>query len=539
MDEKRKISIAEEEIEEIMEIGDFENSPDINNVKNNSNKIINDLNGAKNSNLHNLNNKISNNINPVIQSKNLTNMQNISKSNTNQSNIPNIQVMQISKPQQSQNNNINNIFSAFSNSSLIGGVNYKQSHFTGNNQINNNSNNPSNFGSSPSGNSKKAEILNIISNHSQKNNQNNQNIIQTKDRKNSPLKFNALFGNSSLLNSNHNLVNNNMNLNSGVSQSQKNNQNKSKNSSNNNLINISNSPRINKILQEATVKYQNSKISNMPLLSQNQPSLSNQPSNSITSTNSYSVIEYSYKEDQNPRFRNTMEDFCKIVDMYMGDRTRGYFSLYDGHGGTDPVKYAKERMPEILSKFLDKKESTESALISAFSKVDDELKFTDSENAGCTACVILITQENGKRFLYSANAGDTKSILLTQNEFIKLSVDHKCTDQSEVERIKQSGGLVFNGRVFGQLALTRALGDLALKKYGVSAMPHVTRVEITEKHKFAVVASDGIWDVNSEEDLLFMSKSFNNAEDFCNNLIKISLAKGSKDNMSCIVIKLN
>lgn len=539
MDDKRKISIADEEIEEIMEIGDFDSSPEIRKAhNNNSNKISNEKNEIKNSNLQNFDKFTTlNSVNPVNQQKNLTKTQDISKPTTNQSSISNIQVIHANKPQQSQNNNINNIFSAFSNSSLLGGVNYKQSNLAGSNKIQN-SNNPSNSISSPTGISKKSEILNIISNHTgnQKSNQNNPNIFQHKDRKNSPLKFNALFGNGSSLSSNHSTINTNLNINSGFSQFQNN---KSKNSSNSNLIHISNSPKLNKILQEVTTNPQNSKISNMQQISQILPIQTNQSNNSISSTNSYSVLEYSYKEDQNPRFRNTMEDFSKIVDMYMGDRSRGFFSLYDGHGGSDPVKYAKDRMPEILSKFLDKKESIENALISAFSKCDDELKFTDSENAGCTACVILINQENEKRFLYSANTGDTRSIILTQNEYVNLSVDHKCTDQSEIDRIKQSGGLVFNGRVFGQLALTRALGDFALKKYGVSAIPHIARVEITEQHKFAVVASDGIWDVNSSEDVFFMSKSYSNAEEFCKNLIKISLAKGSKDNMSCIVIKLN
>ena len=34
---------------------------------------------------------------------------------------------------------------------------------------------------------------------------------------------------------------------------------------------------------------------------------------------------------------------------------------------------------------------------------------------GATACIIYITKENGKRVLYSANIGDTRSLLISSN----------------------------------------------------------------------------------------------------------------------------
>jgi protein phosphatase PTC1 len=260
----------------------------------------------------------------------------------------------------------------------------------------------------------------------------------------------------------------------------------------------------------------------------------------------YSVKEYYYKEDHNKCYRNTMEDFSKIVDNFMNNKTKGLFTLYDGHGGCDPVKYVKERMPEIISKFIEKNEtennSIENALINSFHKIDEELKFYDSENSGLTATVLLITPDymnKGARTIFTANVGDSKCILITSNEVKQLSYDHKCSDNSEVERIRETGGVVFSGRVFGQLVLTRALGDHAMKKYGVISTPYISKYVIEDNYKYVIIASDGLWDVILEDEVFKLSQEIKKTEEFAKTLVENALLKGSKDNISCIVIKIN
>ncbi len=226
----------------------------------------------------------------------------------------------------------------------------------------------------------------------------------------------------------------------------------------------------------------------------------------------YSVNEFAFREEINSKYKNNMEDYTKILDKFNENKKMGFFSLFDGHGGEDPVKYVKERMPEILGKLIKNSNNTiDECLISAFEKVDNELKFYDSENNGTTATVVVIND----KYIYSANVGDSKSILvnitnnINSNENInddinwtidnikikQLSCDHKCNDESEIKRIKNSGGMIFNDRVFGQLAITRALGDHAIKKYGVISTPFVSITEIKKNDKFIIIASDGVWDV--------------------------------------------
>ena len=174
-----------------------------------------------------------------------------------------------------------------------------------------------------------------------------------------------------------------------------------------------------------------------------------------------------------------------------------------------------------------------------FDKIDNKIKDLNLLNMGSTACIIYLTIENGEKVLYSANIGDTRSLLISSNDYKRLSYDHRATDTNEYNRIVQGGGIVFAGRVYGTLMLSRAFGDWELKSYGVISEPHVTKINISENDKYVVVASDGVWDILDDADVYEMSKSIDNSKDLCNNIVEKSLDKGSMDNISCFVIKLN
>ena len=111
----------------------------------------------------------------------------------------------------------------------------------------------------------------------------------------------------------------------------------------------------------------------------------------------------------------------------------------------------------------------------------------------------------------------------------------------ENERIKKIGGIIFNGRLFGQLNLSRSLGDFSLKNNGLISTPSIHKHKISEDDIYIIIASDGIWDVLNEE---FISNlCIENCNLNCNELgkliIKNAIEKGSEDNISCIVILLN
>jgi serine/threonine protein phosphatase PrpC len=69
-----------------------------------------------------------------------------------------------------------------------------------------------------------------------------------------------------------------------------------------------------------------------------------------------------------------------------------------------------------------------------------------------------------KSTLYVANAGDSRTILGRGAEPYFLSKDHKPDLPEEKNRIEKAGGFVSDGRVNGNLNLSRALGDLEYKQ---------------------------------------------------------------------------
>lgn len=64
-----------------------------------------------------------------------------------------------------------------------------------------------------------------------------------------------------------------------------------------------------------------------------------------------------------------------------------------------------------------------------------------------------------------------------------------------------AGARWFRDRLWGQLAVTRALGDHQFKKNGLKdliAEPHIKKITLTSEDKYLVIACDGVWDVISD-----------------------------------------
>ena len=261
--------------------------------------------------------------------------------------------------------------------------------------------------------------------------------------------------------------------------------------------------------------------------------------------NAQSVSSYSYNENKNYPNRKDMQDFHKIIDKYIFD-TQGYFALFDGHGGPDHSRYCKDRLDQILFKHLEETNfNYESSLVSSFRDIDREIKaFPTAEACGTTATIIIICNESHqvfgeKRVIFSANLGDSKSIIINSDgQFKRITTEHRLNNKFEIDRIKSNEGIIFNGRLFGQLALSRALGDFSMKGYGLIATPSIYKKTITDKDKYVVICSDGVWDVVEESEVSDLCFRFVDCDSIGKEIINKALKKGSDDNISCIVIKL-
>lgn len=52
------------------------------------------------------------------------------------------------------------------------------------------------------------------------------------------------------------------------------------------------------------------------------------------------------------------------------------------------------------------------------------------------------------------------------------------------------------------MAVTRAFGDHALSKVGLTAVPHIVKYTLKPFDKYLVIASDGVWDELSDQDAI-------------------------------------
>ena len=104
----------------------------------------------------------------------------------------------------------------------------------------------------------------------------------------------------------------------------------------------------------------------------------------------------------------------------------------------------------------------------------------------------LKTTASRHRVLYTANVGDARIVLCRSGKALRLSYDHKGSDENEGKRITNAGGLILNNRVNGVLAVTRALGDAYMKDL-VTGHPYTTETVIQpDSDEFIILACDGV-----------------------------------------------
>ena len=262
-----------------------------------------------------------------------------------------------------------------------------------------------------------------------------------------------------------------------------------------------------------------------------------------------------------------------LIVVSVGD-IKGFniFGILDGHGthGHFIAQFCKNFLINKILQFTQECKSQNiyspegiynKLSLSNFQYIKDWFKDTDDElslqnnfdyNYSGTTCNLVI-QLNNK--LICANVGDSRAILIfddnTNNNYNQgiylLSEDHVPESPQEYQRIINSGGMVDkitdqNGNKIGPfrvykntdmptyigLAVSRALGDMKTKEYGVSSQPQIKEYRINHRTKFLVVGSDGIWKYLSNEDVRNLGNvyyQYKNIELFCTNLMVEACSK--------------
>ncbi|XP_004246100.1 protein phosphatase 2C 51-like [Solanum lycopersicum] len=276
--------------------------------------------------------------------------------------------------------------------------------------------------------------------------------------------------------------------------------------------------------------------------------------------------------------RRVMEDAIK-ASIKMANNEFIFFGAYDGHGGSRVSHACRDRLDYVLEEELlnakrklmnnddDGSDNSnyvdwEKVMVKCFSKIDNEVmregnwiagyeegRYEDvKKTVGSTAVVVMV----GKEEIVVANCGDCRAILCSRGVAIPLSNDHKPDRPDEKKRVEAAGGKILNwngSRVQGILATSRSIGDHCLKPF-VIPEPEVTVYKRNELDEFIVIATDGLWDVVSNEVTCDVARKClrqirrkfperDSAADAAALLAELAIARGSKDNISVIVVELD
>jgi protein phosphatase 1K len=265
--------------------------------------------------------------------------------------------------------------------------------------------------------------------------------------------------------------------------------------------------------------------------------------------------------------------------------------IFDGHGGSEAVDYVVRCLPASISYWLHREGS--GGLQADLGKVlrrafhDVNAGFTDLlfdrqrststrvddisvdvtsrrlRHCGTTATVCLLrqttadststTQGASVTELTVGHVGDTRAFLATSERDKGVSVVRQLTDDhrpglpGETERIVSCDGHVTeaggshgaSARVNGILEMTRSIGDVGLKRYGVTAEPAIyTATLASERDSFLALVTDGVHSSMSTEQLSALVADCTESSEAARSIVETAILAGSRDNCTALVLPL-
>ncbi|KAJ6433237.1 hypothetical protein OIU84_017025 [Salix udensis] len=205
---------------------------------------------------------------------------------------------------------------------------------------------------------------------------------------------------------------------------------------------------------------------------------------------------------------HSMEDYHVSEYRKKKNHELGLFAIFDGHLGNRVPSYLKDHL---------------------FNNILDEPNFWKDP-----ATAIKNAYRSTNHFIL-----ENSMELGPGGLAIQLTVDHE--PHTERKRIEKQGGFVITlpgdvPRVNGQLAVARAFGDQSLRAQ-LSSEPDVRYEPVDSAMDFVILASDGLWKVMKNQEAVDLVKPIKDPRAAAKRLTAEALARKSKDDISCIVIR--
>jgi serine/threonine protein phosphatase PrpC len=199
------------------------------------------------------------------------------------------------------------------------------------------------------------------------------------------------------------------------------------------------------------------------------------------------------------------------------------FGVLDGHGEAGDLvsRYVADRLPQRLVRNPHFGSSPANAIKEELDRLERAMlgdASIDTEFSGSTAVLATVRE----RKLTVCNVGDSRIITarLVDGKLVAndISIDHKPDREDEQRRIVATGGRVFaveyDDGISGPprvwlghmdipgLAMSRSIGDTVAHSAGVSSEPEVFHYEFHPDDKLIILASDGLWEFMSSQEVV-------------------------------------
>ena len=274
--------------------------------------------------------------------------------------------------------------------------------------------------------------------------------------------------------------------------------------------------------------------------------------------------------------RKTMEDFYSAQTPFEDSHKKAFFGMFDGHRGDMAARALAKGNSRIKPLHVAFAECIEGTAVERFQhafRVTEESILSHCNNSGSTAVTAYIDTE--KNTVTVAGIGDSRAVLVRNNSIL-ATTDHNPKRPKELERITKAGGLIspaddafpryLSGYSGERLAMTRVFGNKDYKKgeyklRGLVANPEIAHIKYEDTDNvFLILATDGLWDVVSNQDAADIVASTLNSyissktdviyqpfEAGNNEAVVLAARKlrnkayklGSKDNISVLVAVIN
>jgi serine/threonine protein phosphatase PrpC len=229
-----------------------------------------------------------------------------------------------------------------------------------------------------------------------------------------------------------------------------------------------------------------------------------------------------------------MEDRDVAVQRHVGADAITFLAVYDGHGGAAVADAAATELHTLVFAALAGGAPMEDAVHRAYAGLDRGL--AGHVHTGSTASTVVMLGDR----LVAAWVGDSQVIVGAAGRPRFVSPAHRLDDPAERARVVASGAAidgVYLMRDDYGVMVTRALGDTWFRPVGVIATPALATLDLdAQSAPFVAVATDGLWDVLSADDVArcFAEHAGEAGFDYARALVDAALAAGTRDNVTVV-----